>query len=105
MNKSVLVGSIGGVVLVTGVLLLSAGNMGAFFSIPGLIVVLGGTLVATLVSRPVDEVRALIESIPALFRPEESTMERDVEQLLKFARRYRVCDARALPETHLPFTN
>jgi chemotaxis protein MotA len=95
MNKSVLVGSIGGVVLVAGVLLLSTGNMGAFFSIPGLIVVLGGTLVATLVSRPVNEVRELIESIPALFRSEESTMERDVEQLLKFARRYRVCDARA----------
>ena len=35
MNKSVLVGSIGGVVLVAGVLLLSAGNHGRFFQYPG----------------------------------------------------------------------
>jgi chemotaxis protein MotA len=105
MNKSVLVGSIGGVVLVAGVLLLSAGNLGAFFSIPGLIVVLGGTLLATLVSRPVNEVRELIESIPALFRPEESTMARDVEQLLKFARRYRVCDARAAERELVSISN
>lgn len=94
MNKSVLLGSIGGVVLVAGVLLLSAGNLGAFFSLPGLVVVLGGTLVATLVSRPMLEVRELIESIPALFRPQESMIERDVEELLRFARRYRVCGPR-----------
>jgi chemotaxis protein MotA len=95
MNKSVLVGSVGAVLLVAGVLVLSAGNMGAFFSIPGLIVVLGGTLLASIFSRPVQEVRTLVESIPQLFRAEQSSMARDVEELLRFARRYRVCEPRA----------
>jgi len=39
-------------------------------------------------------VRKLFESLPELFRRESSHIGRDVEELLRFARRYRVCDMR-----------
>ncbi len=89
MNQSTIFGLLGGVVLLTGMVILSPENAGAFLNVPGLIVVIGGTLAATLVSRPVSEVRALWRRIPGLFRDEESTIDTDVAQLLAFAERYR----------------
>jgi chemotaxis protein MotA len=93
--------------VVIGMLLLAPHGVGAFFSIPGLIVVLGGTLAATLVSRPVDEVRKLWRCLPQLFRPEETTIERDIAQLLQFAQRHRFSTPRAaenaLAEISNPF--
>ena len=95
MNQSTVFALVGGLVLVAGVLVLSPENMGAFFNIPGLIVVIGGTLAATFVSRPVNEVKKLIRIVPELFREEISAIDTDVAQLIRFAERHRFSSPRA----------
>jgi chemotaxis protein MotA len=95
MKRSVIVSLVGGAMLIVGMLVLSPHGMGAFFSIPGFIVVLGGTLAATLVSRPVNEVRSLMHSVPQLFREEERSIDADIAQLLRFAQRHRFSSPRA----------
>lgn len=95
MKRSLVITLFGGAALIAGMLVLSPHSAGAFFSVPGLIVVLGGTLVATLVSRPVAEVRKLLRAIPELFRPEERTIDRDIAQLLDFAQSHRYSSPRA----------
>ncbi|MFQ5642521.1 MAG: motility protein A [Thiogranum sp.] len=94
MNQSTIFGLLGGAVLLIGMVILSPESAGAFLNIPGLIVVIGGTLAATLVSRPVSEVQALWRKIPHLFRDEASTIDTDIEQLLKFAERFRYSSPR-----------
>lgn len=89
MNRSIIYALLGGSILLFGMIILSPWNLGAFFNIPGLIVVIGGTLAATFISRPVSEVQALWRRIPQLFREEESTIDHDIGQLLQFAERYR----------------
>jgi chemotaxis protein MotA len=88
-------------------LALAPHGVGAFFSIPGFIVVVGGTLAATLVSRPAAEVRKLLRTIPELFRDQETTIDRDIAQLLGFAQRHRFSGPRAaegaLSEISNPF--
>ncbi len=95
MNKSTIFGFLGGVALLVGMIILSPESAGVFLNIPGLIVVIGGTLAATLISRPVSEVRTLLRKIPQLFRAEESTIDSDIGQLLQFAERYRYSNPRA----------
>ncbi len=82
-------------IAIAAVLLVSPEHLGAFFNLPGLIVVIGGTLAATFLSRPASEVLAVLRSIPTLLREEPpSTAERDFDQLLRFAGRYRVASIR-----------
>jgi chemotaxis protein MotA len=107
MKRSVLISLAGGLVLVTGMLLLSPHGVGAFFSIPGLLVVIGGTLAATLLSRPLNEVRKLMDSVPKLFRADDNNVDRDIAQLLQFAQKHRFGSPRAaenaLSEISNPF--
>lgn len=95
MNRSIIFAFLGGLILLFGIIILSPWNVGAFFNIPGLIVVIGGTFAATVISRPVSEVRALWRQIPRLFREEKSTIDADIEQLLQFAERYRFSSPRS----------
>ncbi|HED18325.1 MAG TPA: chemotaxis protein MotA [Gammaproteobacteria bacterium] len=95
MNRSIIFVFLGGSILLFGIIILSPWNVGAFFNIPGLIVVIGGTLAATLISRPVSEVQALWRRVPQLFRKEASTINNDIEQLLQFAERYRFSSPRS----------
>ena len=89
MNQSTLLGLGGGVALVIGMIVMSPEHMSAFFNIPGLIVVLGGTLMATFISRPIKDVYAVLRGLPGLFHDTPSTLNHDINQLLNFARRYR----------------
>jgi chemotaxis protein MotA len=95
MNQSTIFGLLGGLILLIGMIILSPENVGVFLNIPGLIVVIGGTLAATLISRPVSEVQTLWRNIPKLFREEESTIDTDIGQLLQFAERFRYSSPRA----------
>jgi chemotaxis protein MotA len=95
MKRSVLFSLTGALVLGAAMLLLAPNGAGAFFSLPGLLVVFGGTLAATLLSRPLSEVRKLRHTLPQLFRPEASEVERDIAQLLSFAQKHRFASPRA----------
>lgn len=82
-------------VVIAAMFLVSPTHLGAFLNLPGLIVVIGGTLVATFLSRPTAEVIAILRSLPTLLREEPaSTTKHDVDQLLRFAARYRVASIR-----------
>ncbi|HED52481.1 MAG TPA: hypothetical protein ENI83_02885 [Gammaproteobacteria bacterium] len=82
-------------VVIAAMFLVSPTHLGAFLNLPGLIVVIGGTLVATFLSRPTAEVMAILRSLPALLREEPvSTTKHDIDQLLRFAARYRVASIR-----------
>lgn len=89
MNQSTLLGLGGGLALVVGMIVMSPEHMSAFFNIPGLIIVLGGTLMATFISRPIKDVYAVLRGIPGLFRDTPNMLNHDINQLLHFARRYR----------------
>lgn len=89
MNKSTLVGLLAGSGLVLGMMLLMPARIGVFFNIPGLIVVLGGTLAATVVSRPLADVMRVLRSLPELLKEESLSADADVQQLLRVADWYR----------------
>jgi chemotaxis protein MotA len=89
MNQSRIIGLLAGCVLFVGILIMASDHIGAFFNIPGLIVVIGGTLAATFISRPVADVQRVLRRLPALFKAPPDTFERDAAQLLQFATRYR----------------
>jgi len=89
LKHSTILGLCGGLFLVLGMMLLAPEHIGAFFNIPGLIVVIGGTLTATLVSRPVREVKRALHQIPTLLKDHRPSAEAEVRQLLNFVHYYR----------------
>jgi chemotaxis protein MotA len=95
MNQSTLFTLLGGLVFLVVLILMSPDNVAAFFNIPGLIVVIGGTLAATFVSRPIKDVYKVLRDLPALFREEEDNIETNIAQLLRFASCYRSANLRA----------
>lgn len=95
MKKSTVIGLLGGGVLVLGMILLSPEHISAFFNIPGLIVVIGGTLAATVVSRPITDVIRVLRSLPELATDEQPSAGDEIEQLLRVAEWYRHGNIRA----------
>ena len=89
MHQSTVIGLLGGVVLLMGMIVMSPDHIGAFFNLPGLIVVIGGTLTASFVSRPIKDVYRVLRSVPELFRDETNSSQIDHAQLLRFAHYYR----------------
>ncbi|HEY9199502.1 MAG TPA: hypothetical protein VIR60_09050, partial [Gammaproteobacteria bacterium] len=95
LRQSTVMGLIAGVLLVLGMVVMSPEHIGLFFNIPGLLVVLGGTFAATLVSRPLRDVRAVARVLPELLRDEDSGVAAEMQQLLRFAEWYRFGNLRA----------
>ena len=95
MNQSTVIGLLGGIVLLIGMIVMSPDHVGAFFNLPGLIVVLGGTLTATFVSRPIPDVYRVLRSVPELFRDDNHSSQNDHAQLLRIAGWYRHGNLRA----------
>ncbi len=91
MNKSSLIGLLAGAGLVLGMMLLVPAHIGVFFNIPGLLVVFGGTLAATVVSRPIADVKRVLRSLPELVEDKDDAVsaEVEIEQLLRVAEWYR----------------
>jgi len=95
MNQSTVLTLLGGLVFLVAMIFMSPDNVAAFFNIPGLMVVIGGTLTATFVSRPINDVYKVLRTLPALFREDEDNIEVDITQLLRFASCYRSGNLRA----------
>lgn len=95
LRHSTVVGLSGGLLLLLGMMIMSPEHLGAFFNLPGLLVVIGGTLMATLVSRPIAEVVAVMRMLPELLHdeaPQPGAVE--VTQLLRFADGFRLGNLR-----------
>jgi len=89
LNHSTTIGLGGGLLLILVMILIAPEHIGAFFNIPGLIVVVGGTIAATLVSRPIKEVVPVLRKIPMLLEDYSPNAHLEIKQLLNFAEIYR----------------
>ena len=85
MKESAALGVLSGLGLVIGMVLLSPEQAMAFFNLPGLVLVAGGTLAATLVSRPAGEVLRVVRRVPSLIREGELGSDAHVGALMRTA--------------------
>lgn len=60
-----------------------------FFNVPGLLTVVGGTVAATLISRPFSEVRRVFRRLPALLHDDIPGLSRELNSLVIIADHYR----------------
>lgn len=84
-RQSTVLGLVGGFVLLLGMMVMSPDHIGAFLNIPGLLVVIGGTLAATCISRPLAEVRDVLRALPGLLQDTRESRALEVQQLLRCA--------------------
>jgi chemotaxis protein MotA len=91
---------IGGVVLVVVTVIVTAADASAFMNLPGLLIVLGGTLAATFVSYPLREVLTLFRVFGIVLRNERLYAEEDIRELVHVSRLWFQYDLEAV-ERHL----
>ncbi|WP_227370558.1 motility protein A [Halomonas sp. M20] len=107
MNASTLIGIVASLLLLACVLLLSADTAMSFINLPGLMIVIAGTLAATFISYPLREVIRVVRIIRVVFHRENSYVEEDVRELVVMARLWFQGDIRAveraLEQTRNPF--
>jgi chemotaxis protein MotA len=107
MNPSTVIGMLGGVVLLGTTITLSAGSGAMYWNLPGLLIVLGGTLAATFVSFPLREVGRVVRVFGIVLRNERLYAIDDVEELVRIARlwaKYELSGVeRELMRIHNPF--
>ncbi|SDL07107.1 chemotaxis protein MotA [Modicisalibacter muralis] len=96
MNASTLIGIVASVLLLACVLLLSADTPTTFINLPGLAIVVAGTLAATFISYPLREVVRVVRLVGVVFRREDSYVEEDVRELVAMARLWFKADIRAV---------
>ncbi len=89
LKQSTVIGLLAGGIILFGMILIAPEHMSAFINIPGLIVVFGGTLAATLVCKPLAEVRRVLRNLPDLLNDDKCACDDEVNQLLKVADHYR----------------
>ena len=85
MKESAALGVLGGLSLVTIMVFWSPEQAMAFFNLPGLILVGGGTLAATLVSRPAAEVFRVVRRVRLLICEREVASDEYVGVLMRVA--------------------
>ena len=86
MNISTVIGILVGVGLILASIFLSAVQPGVYVNGPGLLVVIGGTMAATLVSFPMQELQRVASIIRLVFRHEEYSIREDVSEIANAAR-------------------
>ena len=95
IRQSTVIGLTGGLLLLMGMMVMSPEHIGIFFNLPGLLMVVGGTLAATIVSRPIRDVQGVVRIIPELLHDEAAPSGVEVNQLLRFTDAYRMGNLRA----------
>ncbi|WP_136255275.1 motility protein A [Onishia niordana] len=86
MNPSTLIGIAASLMMLASVLLLSAEAPSSFINLPGLAIVLTGTLAATFISYPLREVVRVVRLVGLVFRRENSRVEADLQELVSLAK-------------------
>lgn len=98
MNLSTLLGIVIGLGVVSLVIAFTAESAAAFINYPGLFIVLGGTLAATLVSYPGKEFLQLFRLLSVVFREENLDAERQVREIEEMARKWFRDDIRGVEQ-------
>jgi chemotaxis protein MotA len=107
MNPSTLIGMIASVVLLGVLIFFAADDPWLFVDLPGLGIVLVGTMAATFLSYPMGEVLRVFKLIKTVMRNERLYTERDIEELVDVSRLWMRDDPvlveKALPRISNPF--
>jgi chemotaxis protein MotA len=88
MNPATVLGMIGGIFLLTVTVALTAKDYSVFWNLPGLAIVLGGTVAATLVSYPLHEVLRVFRVFIIVLRHERYYAKEDMEEIVAVSRQW-----------------
>ncbi|MFQ5355789.1 MAG: motility protein A [Mariprofundaceae bacterium] len=86
MDFSTIAGIMAGFGLIVLSIFLSAVQPGIYINLPGLIIVIGGTVAATLISFPSHETRKFGQAIAKVFRRTEYSIRDDIYEIAQVAR-------------------
>jgi chemotaxis protein MotA len=86
MNPSTLIGMVFGLAMLASVLFWSAEDPALFLNLPGLAIVVGGTLAATFISYPLGEVLRVFRLFGTVLRNEKLYTRHDIEELVQISR-------------------
>ena len=86
MDFSTIAGIMAGLGLIILSIFLSAVEPGIYINLPGLIIVIGGTMAATLVSFPTHELRKVSKALGNVFRRTEYSIRDDIYEIAQAAR-------------------
>ena len=96
MNPSTLIGIFASVVLLISVLFVTAESPQSFINLPGLAIVLAGTMAATFISYPLKEVVRVVRLVGLVFRRENTYTHDDIKELVDMSRLWFKGDIRAV---------
>jgi chemotaxis protein MotA len=105
MNLSTLIGFVLGLITVVLVLVFSAINSWAYLNLPGLIIVIGGTLAALFISYPMRELLRIPHLLGAIFRSDKLDTQRDIDELSGLAQLWMNEDVHKAEEALKKVTN
>lgn len=97
-NPATLIGIVASLVLVLAVIVFSATDPGMYINLPGLAIVLGGTLAATFISYPLREVLRVFALVCTVFRNERQDIRRDIDELVRISQLWMKHDVRKVEE-------
>ncbi|HSH47618.1 MAG TPA: MotA/TolQ/ExbB proton channel family protein [Halomonas sp.] len=107
MNPSTLIGILASCVMLASVLLFTAESPQSFINLPGLGIVMAGTLAATFISYPLKEVVRVVRLVGIVFRRENTYIRDDIRELVDLSRLWLKGDVRAvetaIQKTRNPF--
>ena len=89
MNPITLLGIVTGFTIVLSAIYLTAADALVFVNIPGLMIVLGGTIAATIVSYPPSYVWRVFKNFSAALKNERLYEKDDVDDIVEIAKRWR----------------
>lgn len=96
MNPSTLIGMVAGLAMMASVLFWSATDPSLFLNLPGLAIVVGGTLAATFISYPLGEVLRVFRLFGTVLRNEKLYTQHDIDELVQISRLWMRGDLRAV---------
>ena len=88
MNPSTALGMIAGIVLLVVSIVVTAKDASIFINWPGLLIVLGGTVAAALMSFPIKEVFRVFKVFVIVLRNERLYEQHDAEEIVEVARHW-----------------
>ncbi len=105
MNPSTLIGMVAGLLMLAVVLVFAVEEAVVFVNLPGLAIVLGGTLAATFISYPLREVVRIFGLFRIVLRNERLYTQRDIEELIQISRLWMQGDVQAVEKALKRVTN
>jgi chemotaxis protein MotA len=85
MNSSTAFGILTGALLIILSVYLSAEDPGVFLNIPGLLIVIGGTIAATFISYPMTELRKVLQSFRLIWQHREHPVDEEIEEIVRIS--------------------